>query len=104
MASTGFLDYRNSLFRYYNESRYREALEVARDAAEKFPDYDAKTSFWVACLQSRLGHHAYAILTLQDAVKRKVWWPTEVLRDTDLDPIRDSPEFMTLETDSKRLK
>jgi predicted esterase len=104
MASTGFLDYRNRLFRYYNESRYREALEVARDAAKKFPDYDAKTSFWTACLQSRLGQHAEAILTLQDAVKRNVWWPAEVLRDNDLDPIRGRPEFKTLEAESNRLK
>jgi predicted esterase len=104
MASTGFLDYRNRVFRYYNESRYREALEVARDASKKFPDYDAKTSFWTACLQSRLGHHAEAILTLQDAVKRNVWWPAEVLRDTDLDPIRGRPEFKTLEAESNRLK
>jgi len=104
MASTGFLDYRNRVFRYYNESRYREALEVARDAAEKFHDYDAKTSFWIACLQSRLGDHAEAILSLQDAVKRNVWWPAEVLRDTDLDPIRERPEFKTLEAESNRLK
>ena len=104
MASTGFLDYRNRLFRYYNESRYREALEVARDAAKKFPDYDAKTSFWIACLQTRLGYHAEAILTLQYAVKRNVWWPAEVVRDTDLDPIRGRPEFKTLESECNRLK
>src|SRR5256884_989476 len=97
MASAAFLDYRNRVFRYHKDSRYREAIGVARDAAEKFPDYDAKTSFWIACLQSRLGQHAEAILTLQDAVKRNVWWPAEVLRDTDLDPIRGRPEFKTLE-------
>jgi hypothetical protein len=104
MASTGFLDYRNRVFRFYNESRYSEALEVARDAAKNFPDYDAKTSFWIACLQSRLGHYAEAILTLQDAVKRKVWWPAEVLRDTDLDPIRGRAEFKTLEAECNSLK
>ena len=104
MASTGFLDYRNRVFRHYNESRYREALEVARDAANKFSDYDAKTSFWIACLESRLGHHAEAILTLQDAVKRNVWWPAEVLRDPDLDPIRGRPEFKTLEAECDGLK
>ena len=104
MASMGFLDYRNRVFRYYNESRYREALEVARDAAEKFPDYDAKTSFWIACLQSRLGHNTEAILTLQAAVKRNVWWPAEVLRDTDLDPIRGRTEFKTLEAECDGLK
>src|SRR5437870_1456575 len=104
MASTGFLDYRNRVFRYYKESRYREALEVAHDAAKKFPDYDAQTSFWIACLESRLGLHAEAILTLQDSIKRKVWWPAEVLRDTDLDPIRGRPEFKTLETECNSLQ
>src|SRR3989442_9641816 len=99
MVTTGFLDYRNRLFHYYNESRYREALEVARGAAQKFPDYDAKTSFWTACLQSRLGHHDEATRTLQEAVKRSVWWPSEVLRDADLDPIRTKPEFMTVEAE-----
>src|SRR5437660_7314133 len=104
MASMGFLDYRNRVFRYYKESRYREALEVARDAAKKFPDYDAKTSFWIACLQTRLGNNDEAIRTLQAAVNRRVWWPPEVLRDGDLDPIRDKPEFMTIEADCARLK
>jgi alpha/beta hydrolase family protein/phospholipase/carboxylesterase len=104
MTSTGFLDYRNRVFRYYNESRYREALEVAQDAAQKFLDYDAKTSFWIACLQSHLGNEDEAIRVLQAAIKRSVWWPTEVLRDNDLDPIRDKPEFTTIEAECARLK
>lgn len=104
MTSTGFIDYRNRVFRYYNESRYREALEVAQDAARKFLDYDAKTSFWIACLQSRLGNEDEAIRVLQAAIERSVWWPTEVLRDNDLDPIRDKPEFTTIEAECARLK
>jgi hypothetical protein len=104
MTSTGFIDYRNRVFRYYNASRYREALEVAQDAAQKFLDYDAKTSFWIACLQSRFGHYDEAIQSLREAVKRNVWWPAEVFRDADLDPIRDKPEFMTVEVDCPRLR
>jgi len=104
MATGGFLDYRNRLFRYYNESRYSEALAVAREAAAMFPIYDAKTCFWIACLQSRLRNYDEALRTLQDAVKRSVWWPAEVLRDTYLDPIRDKPEFLTVETDCARLR
>ena len=104
MTATGILDYRNGVFRHYNESRYREALALAREAAAKFPDYDAKTSFWIACLQNRLGHHNEALQTLQDAVKRDVWWPTEVLRDADLDTIRGKPEFKTVEAHCARLR
>jgi len=104
MTNTGFLDYRNGVFRYYNESRYDEALGVARDAAQRFPNFDAKTSFWIGCLQSRLGYYDEAVRTLQDAVKRSVWWPAEVLRDTDLDPIRNKLEFRTVEAECARLK
>jgi predicted esterase len=104
MAAAGFLDYRNRVFRYYGESRYSEALALAQEAAVKFPDYDARTSFWIACLQSRLGHHDEALRTLHDAVKRSVWWPSEVLRDADLDPIRDKKDFATIEAQSARLR
>ena len=104
MATEGFLDYRNGVFRYYSESRYSEALAFAREAAAKFPDYDAKTSFWIACLQSRLGNHDEALRTLHDAVRRNVWWPAEVLRDADLDPIRDKKDFTTIEAQSARLR
>lgn len=104
MTETGIADYRNGVFRYYGESRYREALAVAQEAAAKFPDYDAKTSFWIACLQSRLGNYNEALQTLQDAVRRNVWWPLEVLRDSDLDPIRDKPGFKTIESHSARLR
>jgi len=104
MAAEGFLDYRNRLFRYYNESRYGDALALAKEVAAKFPDYDAKTSFWIACLHGRLGNYDEALRTLQDAVGRNVWWPAEQLRDADLDPIRDNPEFMTVEIDCARLR
>ena len=104
MATEEFPEYRNGVFRHYNESRYSEALSLARKAAAKFPDYDAKTSFWIACLQSRLGNHSEALRTLHDAVKRNVWWPAEVLGDVDLDPIRDKPEFKTVEIDCARLR
>ncbi len=104
MSTEGFLDYRNRLFRSYSESRFSEALALAQEAAAKFPDYDAKTSFWIACLQSRLGNHDEALRTLQEAVKRNVWWPAEVLRDSDLDPIRNKKDFTIIEAQSARLR
>ncbi len=90
--------------RLYNERRYREALDVAVEAASKFPLYDAKTSFWIACLQSRLGEQDEAVRTLQNAVARKIWWPVEVFQDPDLDTVRERPEFRRVLEECERLK
>ena len=104
MTDAGFVEYRRRLMGYYNESRYLEALEVARDAAQRFPSYDAKTSFWIACLQSRLGSYDDAIRTLQDAVKRRLWWPAETLQDPDLEPVRGRPSFAAIKAKCERLR
>lgn len=104
MATVGFGKYRSKVFRYYQEKRYSEALVVAREASKRFADYDAKTSFWIACLQSRLGDYDDAIQTLQGATKRGVWWPTGTLQDSDLDTVRARLEFKTIQEDSRRLQ
>ncbi len=104
MASGGFGEYRRRVFQYYEEKRYSEALAVAREASRRFPESDAMTSFWIACLQNRLGHHDEAIQTLQSAIGRGVWWPLGTLQDSDLDSIRDRPNFRTIEEECKRLQ
>ncbi len=104
MSSTGIADYRSRVFRLYSEEKYREALRAAKQAAEKFPDYEAKTTYWIACLENRLGNHDEAIHTLQRAVKKGIWWPEQSLQDPDLKSIRDRPEFKALEAEIARLK
>ena len=104
MISLEFVEYRNRVLRYHQQKRYRDALEVALVAAQKIPDYDAKTSFWIACLQSRLGSHDDAIRTLHDAVKRNLWWPTATLQDPDLESLRGRPEFKVIEAECEQLR
>jgi len=104
LTDSGFGDYRRRVFRYYEEKKYNEALAVAREAFGRFPESDAMASFWIACLQNRLGHHDEAIQTLQSAIGRGVWWPLAMLQDSDLDSIRNRPEFRTVEEECKRLQ
>ena len=104
LDNSGFEEYRRRVFRYYEEKKYAEALREAREASERFPEYDSKTSFWIACLHSRLGNHDEAVQALESATKRGVWWREDTLRDHDLDPIRDWPEFRTILEACRRLQ
>ncbi len=104
LVGTEFGESRSKVFRYYEQKKYREALAVAREASKNFPDYDAKTSFWIACLENRLGNHDEAIQSLQRATRRGVWWPPGTLQDSDLDSIRNRPEFRAVEDDCRRLQ
>lgn len=104
LDESGFAEYRRRVFQYYEEKKYDEALREAREASKRFPEYDPKISFWIACLQNRLGNHDEAILALQSATKRGVWWRADTLRDHDLDSIRDRPEFRTILEDCGRLQ
>jgi len=104
LADAGFGEYRNRVFQYYGEKRLDEALAVAREASNRFPEYDSRTSFWIACLENRLGNQDEAIQTLQSGTARGVWWRTDTLQDSDLDSIRDRLEFRTIEKDCRRLQ
>jgi hypothetical protein len=104
LADAGFGEYRNRVFRYYQEKRYGDALEAATEASKRFPEYDAKTAFWIACLRSRLGSHDEAIQTLQSATRRGLWWPAGTLEDSDLDPVRHRSEFKIVEEECRRLQ
>jgi len=104
LVGTELGEYRSKVFRYYEQKKYSEALAVAREASKRFPDYDAKTSFWIACLENRLGNHDEAIQTLQSATERGIWWPAGTLQDSDLDSIRGRPEFRAIEEECKRLQ
>src|SRR3989442_800475 len=69
MKTRDFQSYRNHVFDLYGASKYREALEVTFEAREKFPERNAKTSFWIACLRTRLGEIKAALQTLEKASK-----------------------------------
>ena len=62
-----FQSYRIQIFDLYNARKYREALAVAFQAKEKFPERNAKTSYWIGCLQSRMGESEEALQTLEKA-------------------------------------
>jgi predicted esterase len=101
----GFQYYREQIFDLYGTRKYREALAVAFQAKEKFPERSAKTSYWIGCLQSRLGESEEALQTLERASKDGLWWPDQaLLMEPDLEPLQSRPEFKTIMAESQRLK
>ncbi len=69
-------------------------MEVTLEAREKFPERNAKTSFWIACLRTRLGKIEDSLQTLEKASKEGLWWSEQqLLTDPDLEPLHSRPEF-----------
>ena len=88
----------------HGEGRFDEALEVAHDAAESFPERVAYTSFWVACIRGVAGEPEKGMRSLMDAVDAgPAWWGPELLReDPDLESLRSLPAFDELVRECER--
>ena len=105
MRADNFPYYRDQIFDLYNDRKYREALAVAFQAKEKFPERRAKTSYWIGCLQSRLGESEEALQTLEKASKEGIWWPDQaLLMEPDLESLQSRPEFKAIVAESQRIK
>ena len=105
MEADRFPYYRDQIFDLYNSQKYREALAVAFQAQEKFPERHAKTSYWIGCLKSRLGESEEALQTLEKASKDGIWWPDQaLLMEPDLEPLQNRPEFKAIVAESQRLQ
>jgi predicted esterase len=100
-----FYTLQRQIFELYNHGKYREALNLAERAAAGFPAKDDRTTYWKACLCSRLGELGEALRLLNEATKRGLWWSEEALKlESDLDPVRGRPEFKILLSEWERLK
>jgi enterochelin esterase-like enzyme len=100
-----FQSYRSQIFDLYNARKYQEAIAVAFQAENRFPERHAKTSYWISCLKSRLGESEEAIQALEEASKKGVWWPDQaLLMEPDLEPLQGRPEFKAIVAESQRLK
>ena len=105
MGAGNFQHYRDQIFELYSARKYPEALAIAFQAKEKFPERRAKTSYWIGCLQSRLGEAEEALQTLERASKEGIWWPDQaLLMEPDLEPLQGRSEFKKIIVESQRFK
>ena len=104
MVMRTFDHYQTEVFRLYLEKKYADPLKVALEAAEQFRDKTARTTFWIACLNARLGRLDEALEALDEGLRKGAWWHEDTLSDADLDPIRRTPEFDRIRKECEHLK
>ena len=84
--------------RLYNEGRYDEAADQGRELVAANPQYPALL-YNVACAESLAGRKAEAIEHLRLALEASDGVRPYLAKDTDLDPLREEPEFQALLAD-----
>ena len=81
--------------RLYQEGRYDEAADQARDLAAAHPQYPALL-YNLACCESLAGRKADAIEHLRLAIESSDSVRSYLAKDSDLDPLREEAEFQAL--------
>ncbi len=81
--------------RLYQEGRYAEAADQARDVAEAHPEYPGLL-YNLACCESLAGRKADAIEHLRLAIQRSGSTRRYLASDSDLDPLREESAFQAL--------
>jgi hypothetical protein len=104
LVMKSFDDYQTEVFRLYLDKKYADSLKVALEVAKQFPDSTARTTFWIACLNARLGKLDEALEAFDEGLRKGAWWHEDSLGDADLDPIRGRPEFDRIRRECQHLK
>jgi tetratricopeptide (TPR) repeat protein len=79
-------------FGFFASEEYDKAAETLEAALEEFPD-DPGVLYNLACAESKLGRGDEAIEHLRRSAEQSERFRDAARTDTDLDPIRDRPEF-----------
>lgn len=96
MDELTFRQLTEQMMRLYSAGKYAGALEIVEQNAERFPQYAARTTFWKMCLLSMTGRTADVISVFRQGLDSGLWWAERQFTDSDLDAVRDLPEFKHL--------
>jgi predicted esterase len=97
-----FQELTDELMRLYPQGKYAEALEAVEQNADHFPEQSARTTFWRMCLLSLCGRADDVISVFRQGLDAGLWWSESLFVDTDLDNVRNLPEFKQLAAQSNK--
>jgi dienelactone hydrolase len=96
MKQLTFDEVADKMMQLYAEGNYAAALQIVEQNADRFPEQSARTTFWKMCLLSLCGRVDDVMSVFQQGLDSGLWWAESQFRDTDLDAVRDLPEFKRL--------
>ncbi len=87
-----FEDLQERVFALYADDQFEKIRDLLSGALERFPDHRSRITFWVACIDSQLGHAGRALETLRGGAEAGMFWPENSLHtDPDLAAARALP-------------
>jgi len=95
-TSMSFQELTDKMTNLYHAGDYASALDVVEQNADRFPELSSRTTFWRMCLLSLCGRTDEVISVFQQGLDSGLWWAQSRFQDTDLDAVRDLPEFKRL--------
>jgi predicted esterase len=98
MAADGmsFDDLLQTIMQLYGEGKFDATLVVLEQHAAEFPEESTRITLWRMCLLSMCKRPQDALSLFQAALDQGLWWHDSHFNDSDLDAIRDLPEFKRL--------
>ena len=98
-----FQELTDEMMRFYQQDKYADALQLVERNANEFPEHSVDTTFWKMCLLTLCHRPEDVISVFQQGLDSGLWWAESNFRDSDLDAVRDLPEFKVLvEASNKR--
>jgi predicted esterase len=91
-----FEQLRVGLMQLYSAGDFAAALALVQKNEADFPEQAERTMFWKMCLLSMDGRLDEALSTFRQSLDDGMWWAERQFVDTDLDPLRELPEFKEL--------
>ena len=102
MQQLSFDELTERMMNLYGQEKYADALQIVEQNADHFPEYAVRTTFWKMCLLSLCGRLDDVISVFQQGLDSGLWWAERQFRDSDLDAVRDLPEFKRLAATSQK--
>jgi predicted esterase len=96
MEQMTFRELTDKIVLMYTERKYADALQLLEQKADHFPEQSARTTFWKMCILSLSGRTEEVISVFQRGLDTGLWWAGGQFIDSDLDAVRDLPEFKRL--------
>ena len=80
----------------YHQKKFEEALQLIEQHLESFPEQAARLTFWRMCFLSLTGRTEDVFSVFRQGLDSGLWWHQELFADSDLNAVRDLPEFKRL--------